>query len=97
MTNEEILFKLRQDIRLRGLSSATEEEYLMAVTTFIRFYDGRPIFHMAEQEIRNYLVYLLDVKKLTPASINVRNSALRSSMDLLFSATSIVAPSQDKK
>lgn len=27
MTNEEILCKLRQDIRLRGLSPATEEEW----------------------------------------------------------------------
>lgn len=29
MTNEEILYKLRQDIRLRGLTSATVEEYLI--------------------------------------------------------------------
>jgi len=62
MTNEEILCKLRQDIRLRGLSSATEEEYLMAANTFIKFYDNQPIFNMTEQEIRNYLIYLLEVK-----------------------------------
>ena len=77
MTNEEILCKLRQDIRLRGLSSATEEEYLMAANTFIKFYDNQPIFNMTEQEIRNYLIYLLEVKKLSPASINNRNSGLR--------------------
>jgi len=77
MANEEILCKLRQDIRLRGLTSATEEEYLLATNTFIKFYDNQPIFNMTEQEIRNYLIYLLEVKKLLPASINVRNSALR--------------------
>lgn len=64
MTNEEILCKLRQDIRLRGLTSATEEEYLMAANTFIKFYDNQPIFNMTEQEIRKYLIYLLEVKKL---------------------------------
>jgi len=49
----------------------------MAANTFIKFYDNQPIFNMTEQEIRNYLIYLLEVKKLSPSSINNRNSGLR--------------------
>lgn len=77
MTNEEITLKAKQEIKLRGLSSSTESEYLDKLRLFIRYYQNEPIEDMDEQQIRKFLIYLLEVKKLTSASVNTYNSALR--------------------
>jgi site-specific recombinase XerD len=76
MTNEEILQKLEEEILLRGLSPHTLEEYMIRAKSFI-LYVNRPLEELTEQDIRVYLLYLLNVKKLSAASVNGYNSALR--------------------
>ncbi len=43
MTNDEVVFKLEEDIRLRGFTPATVDHYLTTAKVFIRHYGGRPI------------------------------------------------------
>lgn len=76
MTNEEILQKLEEEIRLRGFSPHTLEEYMIRAKSFM-LYTTRPLEELTEQNIREFLIYLLDVKKLSAASVNGYNSALR--------------------
>jgi len=76
MTNEEILQKLEEEILLRGFSPHTQEEYVIRTKLLMR-YANRPLEELTEQDLRAYLLYLLEVKKLSPATVNVYNSALR--------------------
>jgi integrase/recombinase XerD len=76
MTQEEILEKLVKDIQLRGLSIHTEHGYSAKAKQFMRHY-GKPAIELGEQEIREYLHYLANGKKLTPGSVNNVNSCLR--------------------
>lgn len=76
MTQDEILMQLKFDMELRGLSMNTQEEYLTKSKIFQKHF-GKPATELGEKEIREFLHYLAITKKLTPASINTYNSALR--------------------
>jgi site-specific recombinase XerD len=76
MTNEEILQKLEEEIHLRGYSPHTHEEYMLRAKSLM-LYTNRPLEELTEQDLRAYLLYLVDVKKLSAASVNGYNSALR--------------------
>lgn len=77
MTNEEIIQKAREEITLRGLSPCTEKEYMDKMRVLLRYYENRPLENMTETDLRNFLFYLLNVKKLSSASVNTYNSAFR--------------------
>ena len=77
MTNAEIIQKARDEIKLRGLSLNTELEYMGKLRVFIRHHENRPLEDMTELHIRNFLLYQLDVKKLSSGSLNIYNSALQ--------------------
>jgi len=77
MTNEEIIAKTLEEIKLRGLSKATEDEYLGRLKTFIKYYEDRPLQEMSETDIRAFLLHLIDDRKVTAATVNIYNSALR--------------------
>ena len=76
MTNEDILQKLEEEVHLRGFSPHTHEEYMFRAKSFM-LYANRPLEELTEQDIRAYLIYLIDVKKSSGASVNGYNSALR--------------------
>jgi len=77
MTNEEIIAKTKDEIKLRGLSKATEDLYLNKLKVFIKHHNNHPLEEMTETDIRAYLLYLIDEKKLTTGTVNAYNSALR--------------------
>lgn len=76
MTNEEVYQRAYDEIKLRGLSPNTVEGYLGELTVFLRFFDNRPINSMGEEEIREFLLHLLDSEK-SSSTVNIYNSALR--------------------
>lgn len=76
MTNEEVYQRAYDEIKLRGLSPHTVEEYLGKLTVFLNFFDNRPIETMGEEEIRQFLLYQLDSGKAS-GTVNIYNSALR--------------------
>lgn len=75
-TNEEILARMEEDIRLRGLASGTRRSYLMNAELFLR-YTGRLATELDEEDIRQYLNYLIVEKNRTPGCVNTQNAALR--------------------
>lgn len=77
MTNEEIIQKAREEITLRGLSPWTEKEYMDKLRVLLLYFENRPLEEMTETDLRNFLLYLMNVKKLSSASVNIYNSAFR--------------------
>jgi site-specific recombinase XerD len=76
MTNEEVYQRAYDEVKLRGLSPHTVEEYLGKLTVFLRYFEGQSIAEMGEAEIREFLLYQLDSGK-TSGTVNIYNSALR--------------------
>lgn len=60
---DNILERLQEDIRLRGLSKNTEEEYIDRASMFLRW-AGKPAEEMDEQHIRQFLKYLIYERQL---------------------------------
>lgn len=77
MTNEDIIEKTKEEIKLRGLSKNTEEEYLSKLRVFLRYNENRPLEEMNESNIRSFLLYQINEKKAAAGTVNVYNSALR--------------------
>lgn len=75
-TNEEILARMEEDILLRGLAASTRRAYLMHANMFLK-HIGRLATELDEQDIRQYLSYLITERKLAPAGVNNHNCALR--------------------
>lgn len=76
MTQEDILEKLIKDMQLRGMSDDTKQSYCSRAKQFMQHY-GNPATELGEQDIREFLYYLFNERKLSPGSVNTVNSALR--------------------
>ena len=76
MTNEEIIEKTKEEVRLRGLSKLTEVEYLGKLQVFMRYYENQPLSEMSEVEIRGFLLQQIE-KGSAAGTVNIYNSALR--------------------
>lgn len=76
MTNEEVIQKVKEEVRLRGLSADTEAEYLKSIRVLLNYYDNRLLCEMAEPEIREFLLYLLKIGR-SSGTVNIYNSAFR--------------------
>ena len=77
MTNQEILKKMKKDMKLRNFSHYTYDSYLGKTKDMIRYF-GKEIENLTTEEIRNFLLkYLKDKRKLSDGSINYYNSVIR--------------------
>ena len=65
-----------EDMQLRGLAPTTQRSYLHYVADFAAFYNASPE-HLDLEAIRQYELYLLHEKKLSPESINTFVSAVQ--------------------
>lgn len=75
-SKEQILLQLEVDIRLRGLSKSTLESYTTHVRIFLE-YCNHPVEELNEQDIRKFLLYLINEKKASPGTVNVYSAAIR--------------------
>jgi site-specific recombinase XerD len=76
MTNTEIVEKIKEEAKLRGLSAWTERDYLTKLNIFMRYYPDEPLCEMNEDKLRTFLLHLAE-KGLASGTINIYNSALR--------------------
>jgi integrase/recombinase XerD len=65
-----------EDMQLRGLAPTTQRNYIHYVADFARFYHTSPE-HLDLEAVRQYELYLLNEKKLSPESINCFVSAVQ--------------------
>lgn len=76
MTNDEIIQKTKEEIRLRGLSPDTEIEYLTSIRVLARHYDDRSLEELHEPELREFLLHLIESGRKS-GTVNRYNSAFR--------------------
>ena len=68
--------KMIDEMKLRGLSSNTQTAYVHAVAGLAKHYNRSPD-RIREDEVRAYLLYLTEERKLAWSSCNVAAAALR--------------------
>ena len=77
MTNEQIISKMKEDMKMRGFSPWTEGSYLTKAKDIIRYF-GKPIEEVTTEELRKFLLkYLREERKLSERSVNYYNSVIR--------------------
>lgn len=68
--------RMQEDMRLRNLSLKTRTEYDRWTGKFVEFH-GRSPRDLGMEDVREYLVHLLNVEKKSPSSYGVASAALR--------------------
>jgi integrase/recombinase XerD len=74
--------RMEADMMLRGLAARTRQAYIESVARFAKYY-GRSPEAITKDEVEQYLLYLLQERKLAHSSCNVVCSALQ----FLYAAT----------
>src|ERR687893_2511898 len=68
--------RMRDDMQLRGLSPKTQAVYLFAVQQFATHYGTSPEL-ITEEELRNYFLYLINEKRVSPGTVSIALSAIK--------------------
>jgi len=68
---------LRSELRIRNYSSKTIKSYSSCLRTFMRFFSPRHPCNLSESDVRGFLLHLLQVEKLSAASVDQMFNALR--------------------
>lgn len=71
-----LLKTMKVDLELKGYSPKTVEAYLRYTRKFLNHYQ-KPVEQLHTDEIRNYLHYLIVIKKCSHSYVNVNYSALK--------------------
>ena len=84
MCNEEIIKQMEEDMTFRGLAERTKESYIFRVKRYMEFYKGKEIEKLTEDDIRDFLKYLVEECKNKRRDVNTYNSAIRFSIGYLL-------------
>ena len=77
MNNEELIQKMKEDMKLRGFSKYSYSNYLNKVKQIIKYFK-KPMEEVTTKEIREYLMICLKEKKeISERSVNYYNSVIR--------------------
>ena len=76
MTNEEMLQKMEEDMKLRNFSKYSFYTYSHKAAEMVRYFN-KPMEEVTIDEIRNYLLKLKEEKHLANKTVNYYNSILR--------------------
>lgn len=76
MINLEILKKLETELKLRGFSQNTIKTYVMANKLFLEWIKKQPE-QVTEQDVKDYLAYLMSEKGVSASSIALKKAALK--------------------
>lgn len=68
--------RMIEDLQLRNLAPATQKHYIAHVAAFARFF-GRSPEALDQEAVREYLLYLLNERKMAPDGVNQHCSALK--------------------
>ena len=68
--------RMMEDMKLRGLAPRTKDRYLHAIKALTEHYD-RPPDKITEEQVRKYLLYLMEAKEYAKSTFNVDLSAIK--------------------
>ena len=100
MTNNQLLKKLSQDMKMRNFSHYTYDSYMRKTKELIKYFN-KPLEEVTLDELRDFLYkYLLEERKLEDSTINYYNSIIRFvyevTLDILLSKKQIPMRKQKK-
>jgi len=72
-----------RELVIRGTSPRTQESYVAAVYGLARHYHQAPD-QIGDEQLKDYMFYLAQERKLAPATLNLTNCALRSFYQLVL-------------
>jgi len=75
--DDEIIQQVRKELRLRNYSHKTIKAYTSCLRSFIKYFAPRDPKEITEKDIREYLLHLIEDKKLSAQTINQVFNALR--------------------
>ncbi len=70
-----VVVALSDTLRLQQYSQKTLKNYKQAIITLIRYADPEPVETMTKAQYKQYLLFLIDKKKLSAATLNVHINA----------------------
>jgi len=77
MTNEELLSKMSQDMKMRNFSHYSYNTYMSKTKEMIKYFN-KPMEEVTVEELRDFLYeHLLNERKLADRTINYYNSIIR--------------------
>jgi site-specific recombinase XerD len=85
-----ILDRMDGDLRLRGLSEVTREEYLRRVRHFSAFYDVPPD-QLTADDVRRYMLHLTDTLRIGPANRKTMIAAIKFLYNVTLDRPEVVA------
>ena len=92
--------KLIEDLQLHGLSSRTQEVYVVAVRQLANHY-GKSPDQISEEELRQYFLYLSQVRKVSPSTFQVALSAIKFffeyALQRQWATLELVRPAREQK
>lgn len=68
---------LRQELRLRNYSHKTFKAYGSCLRSFMKYFAPRHPRELKNEDIREYLLHLIERKKLSAATVNQASNAIR--------------------
>ena len=78
MTNEQLIKKMKEDMKMRNFSKYTYDSYLGKTKDIMRYYGEKKLEEVTIEELRRFLLkYLKEERKLADRSINYYNSVIR--------------------
>ena len=66
-----------RELVIRGIASRTQESYVAAVYGLAKYYH-QPPDGLSDEQLKQYIFYLAQEKRLAPATLNLTVYALRS-------------------
>jgi integrase/recombinase XerD len=68
--------RMLEDMRIRNLAQTTQDQYILCVAAFARYFGQSPD-RLGPEAVRAYQVHLIEDKQLSASSLNVYVAALR--------------------
>src|SRR5713101_7498191 len=69
--------EVKREMRLRNYSQKTIKSYISCLRTFVQFFGARDPRDLNGEEVRTFLLHLMDVEEFSAASINQMINAIR--------------------
>jgi integrase/recombinase XerD len=92
--------KLIEDLQLHGLCSRTQEVYVVAVRQLAEHY-GKSPDQISEEELRQYFLYLSQVRKVSPSTFQIALSAIKfffeHTLQRQWAVLELVRPAREQK
>jgi site-specific recombinase XerD len=85
----ELKDRMEADLRLQNLRPTTQKAYLRYAYDYTKYHMKSPT-EMGEEEVREYLLHLLEERELKPSSVKVHGAALKFLYDVTLKRPDVV-------